>query len=484
MAVNLPLSGGARAFGDNEGSSFGAVHEAAPSNGQSTLKASDKEKIEEVIAMMPQTWLNPLVATQIWNQIGAALSLKPGQVSQDKAVGNLESSIVLAMILTFAESNTKKERTHKADPINVALQDYVERGKSTALNGELLQMIQKSPLLLNSLRAADPKMVVKAYETALQTIIPSMYDKLVTGQQAALMQAPTTATEAKKGQAAQNIAKAFLEDVQVNPGTLSHPFLSVAFAGIIGGSQVQVPILVDPKTGITVLDPSKDSIMPAGQSVISDMLSELGGSLGQEVEATLAATLSQLVSNVQVSSAYWSIPGALTLKEEAPTGDTLKASPSEAEVRSYAATIARFVLQPQFEQLARSVMLKYAPKDAISEERMQVYIATMKVMLLTNALGAMDKVLMQSVVIRAADIEGLLSGSIALDEGDFRSTLVKLVQEQFSKMPLKDQERLKVALRVYFDKNPDLASLIDPAKAFLAVTDARYFNKANLEQRT
>jgi len=500
MAINLPIGGGAKTFGDmGPASSDSAAAEAVPSNGQSTLKASDKEKIEEVIAMMPQTWLNPLLAVQIWNQIGQTLSLKQQNMTPEQKVGSIEQSIVLAMMLTFAQTNSKigaqatedrkVQEAAAQDPIKTALEEYIKKGKGTPLNGEMLQMIQQSPLLLNSLQSLDPRMVAKAYETALQTIVPHMYGELVVDRQATLDRFSGVSALSKQTEASRGVAKTYLDDVQIGGTNLTHPMLSIAFAGVIGGSSVQVPVLIDPKTRATIIDPTKDSVMPAGQGVITDMVSELGTNLAPEVQATLALSLSQLVSNVQVSSAYWSIPGALTLKAAttaASAEGAPKPPPSEAEVRSYAMTISQFVLGAQFDKLARSIILKNCPPGAIPEERLQTYVATMKVMLLTNALGAMDKVMTESVVIRAADIESLLAGTVQppLDASDFRLTLVKLVNEQFSKIGDTDQARLKDSLRVYFDKNPDLTSLIDPAKAFLAITDSSYFNKANMEQRT
>jgi hypothetical protein len=103
-------------------------------------------------------------------------------------------------------------------------------------------------------------------------------------------------------------------------------------------------------------------------------------------------------------------------------------------------------------------------------------------MLLINALGALDKALMQSVVIRADDIEGLLSGKVALEEGDFRSTLIKLINEQLNSISPKEQKLLLGAIYKYFDKNPNLDTLLDPTKAFLTLFDPTFLNRARLSQ--
>jgi hypothetical protein len=110
-------------------------------------------------------------------------------------------------------------------------------------------------------------------------------------------------------------------------------------------------------------------------------------------------------------------------------------------------------------------------------------------MLLVNALAALDKMSTGGVVIRGADICGLLNidssskQAIQLDEGDFRLTLVKLLQEQFQQLAQEEREHLFSLLIHYFDTNPKLETMIDPTKAFLAFSNPHFFRKVALAQR-
>jgi len=76
----------------------------------------------------------------------------------------------------------------------------------------------------------------------------------------------------------------------------------------------------------------------------------------------------------------------------------------------------------------------------------------------------------------------LLDGSVVLDEGDFRSTLVKLIHEQLNVLQPNDRTALLASMTRYFDTNPRLSELVDPTRAFLAVSDPSYLRQAALSQ--
>ena len=72
---------------------------ASPSEDDSTIKPSDKKLTEELAAMLPKSWIDPMFATQLWQNLDINLGLS-GILTPDRTsdFSMQQSSIVMAML--------------------------------------------------------------------------------------------------------------------------------------------------------------------------------------------------------------------------------------------------------------------------------------------------------------------------------------------------------------------------------------------------
>ena len=466
----------------------------APSGG-SSIKKSDKELIEELIAMLPKSWVDPALATQLWQNLNLNLGLA-GIATGDRmsVFSAAQSSIVLGVLSSWGKSLAAQAEALQEDiarensnPLISALRSFVRSGGrgASADSIDFVQLLRSSPTLLSSLQSAlqtvDTHLLMQAYKIAEQKIILAILDKW-TEMTAKL------ADQFKEDQWARihhtkmnsRIVESYLEDVAAGKQTLSQPELSIAMAGNVGGQSVQLGLLLDPETGKVRLNPAKESIIPVGLSPLVASFDDISPNLPPDMREALHLICAQLLINTSSASAYWNIPGAVTIASALPMDET-GSNITKASARAYAFTISGFVFRPEFEAFVTSAILKNVDKSHLPEGHLEQYITTMKVLLLTNALGAVDKTETGGVIIRGADLAALLSGTSMppLDADDHRLGLVRDINTLLATMPDKGVA-LRGELIAYFDSNPDVDAMIDPARAIMALADPRFFRHAVL----
>ena len=452
---------------------------AAPSGDGSTLKKSDKELIEELVAMLPKSWIDPTLATNLWQNIDSNLGLIADRASIFSAQ---QSSIVMAGLASWGKSldvrsealkeDIKREET---DPLIAAVKRYIKHGgqNSSIDSIDLFTMIRTAPILASSLQAIDPALFNQAFKVAEQEITQNILTRWISAVNSTTINTSISL----------NLLDDYLDDVKTGKQTLNQPVLSIVIAGVIGGSQAQVSLLIDPVTGSVSIDPTKDSLLPTGQNVMLSSLNSITGQLPSDVQAALSISMAQILTNTTNAASYFSIPGALSLAALMPP-DAEGTSITKASASSYALTISQFVLRPEFDAFIKCAILKNVPLDQIPQDKLDHFIAAIKVLLLANALAALDKVETGGVIIRAADIQTLLDGKSdpSLKPGDLRLALATDINTLLATLP-DGGKQLKSMLLSYFDTNPKVETMIDPSNAFLALSDPTFFRQVSLQQR-
>lgn len=459
----------------------GAAAENSPTGTTSTIKPSDKQKTEELASMLPKTWIDLILASTLWQNMDANLGLGGiANNSRKDCIGVTEGSILLTVLQNWVnnvEQENVENQKEADDPLLIALRNYLHKGPGemvTVDSFELLRVLRSSPLLLSALRTMDQNMLAKVYALAEQKLIISLLDMWgkAAEKNAEMRKQSSIRHDILQHELNMRILQDYVKDVANKEQALSQTVVSILVSGMFQDQAVQVPMKIDMQTGAVTLDLAKESLMPVGNSVVSDLINSFSQVFPEALKASLSAVsrdIAHIMASTTSTAAYMSIPGAVTLAA-AETHVEGSYIPKSA-ARAYAQTIAEFILDPHFDAFVMSRILKHVDLKTVPKEKLSEFVTTMKATLLANALAALDKIHTGGAVIRGADIRDLLNGTTKVEEGDFRYTLVKLINEQLNLLPERTKESVRSSMIRYFDTNPDLSTMLDPAEAFLALSD-------------
>lgn len=459
----------------------GGTPENAPSGTTSTIKPSDKQKTEELASMLPKTWIDLILASTLWQNMDTNLGLGGIATNSRKdCIGVTEGSIILTVLqnwITNVEQVNVENQEDANDPLLTALRNYLNKGPGgqiTADSFELLHILRSSPLLLSALRTMDQNVLAKVYDLAEQKLIISLLDMWVTAAEknAEVRRQSSIKHDILQHELNMRIVQDYVKDVANKEQVLSQAVISILVSGMFQDATVQVPMKIDAQSGTVTLDLARESVMPVGNTVVSELINSFSQVFPEALKAGLSAVsrdIAHIMASTTSTAAYMSIPGAVTL---AAAETHLEGSyiPKSA-ARAYAQTIAEFILDPHFDTFVMSRILKNVDLKAVPKEKLSEFVITMKATLLANALAALDKIQTGGAIIRGIDIKDLLNGNIKVEEGDFRHALVKLVNEQLNLLPERTRDSVLASMTRYFDTNPDLSTMLDPAEAFLALSD-------------
>jgi|GEM_PF-5629126 len=475
----------------------GSTSGATPTQGASSIAPAERKKIEDLLAMLP----NPLVMSSQFNTLLTQMPDLVGLGSVDSrvgATGTLENSVVMAALAKWAENiqdlATQEKKEGDKNAIEVALQRYLaDHGDETA-NLDLINILRSSPLLLSSMQNVSPDVILSAYRDAEAQFIMSVLNKWAETEAKQLQDMREEDKRdylANRGRA-QLMFEQYLHEVQTGNAPLAQPYLSFMLIGMAGSNDVQVGLQVDPKTGKAMIDPNQDSILPLGQTVVFDSAKDLGQSAPIEMKGQLqnvAFDMAQLFQNVQISAAYWAIPGALTLLG----GESVQNEKAvdSAAVRSYALAIAQFVMKPEFAKFVVGRILGGFPAGALSQDKIDKFVKTLQVTLLANALAALDKMALGVTeggklisTFNGAYFKGLIENPNMLSKDDLRYALALDIQTLLASMPTEDAKKMKQSLMTYFNTDPPISSLTDPATAFLTLFGSQLNKEVSTQQPT
>lgn len=468
---------GIYSYGVHETEGAQSAH-GIPEEAESTIRPMDKKTIEELVAMMPCPWIFPAVFAALIPQMPFLLGL--GALgSRSGPLNDSEKAIVLAALLDWTKNSGSAAQITDQNSLRQALQLFINQSGGTVSGNtmDMVSLLRNSPVLLNSLAMVDADIIARAYTKSEQQIIIAQLDRWIQtiAEQRRLAEEDETHRFRTGNDSATRTLEDYLRGVRNGVQALSQPMLSCVVTGVSGANSVEMAIKIDPTTGHAFIDPAQTSVLPMGQDVTFNAVVDMGGGLSAQVQGnvnSVAMDTAQFIQNVQITAAYWAIPSAYTLM----TAGALHTQDhfSEAAVRSYAMTLAQFTLSPEFTKFITDNFISRLPPEARTPEKIDELMAKLKTILLTNALAALDKIETGGVVIRAADIRDLLTGKVALNDSDFRSTLVKLINEQLGHLQDGPRQELLASLFTYIDSNPNVSALADPTQSILATLDPNY----------
>ncbi len=276
------------------------------------------------------------------------------------------------------------------------------------------------------------------------------------------------------------IVRDYIADISSGKQHLDQSTLSIVLAGIISGAAVQIPMIINQTTGVATLDLARDSLMPLGGASLTNTIQSLGAGLPVSIQSGLTLDLTQVMANTSAACAYWNMAAIASSGVATANASDVSATATKA----YARTLVEFVMQPNFDAFVKSRILRHIDLATTPPEKLQAFTASMKTLLLASALAALDKAETGGVIIRGADMKALLEGTVQppLAEGDMRLVLVKLIHEQLNLLPPETQNKLKTSMLAYFDTNPNMQALTDPAQSLIALFNPQFTNQTALSQ--
>jgi len=203
--------------------------------------------------------------------------------------------------------------------------------------------------------------------------------------------------------------------------------------------------------------------------------------VNDETLHAMAVSLAQVMQNVQITAAYWAIPFGLSLVSQ-DVQEPAKAL-TESSVRSYALTLEKFVMADSFRNFVATVLARSGVGGTqITNEQIDRYVTDLRIMLLSNALAAVDKMTTGGVIFRGADFRDFIEGKITVEKEDVRYSLFMNIRTLLGQLPEGEREAMITQLVDYYNTNPPVSTLIDPTKAFLSLIHPRFAESVASQQ--
>jgi hypothetical protein len=448
----------------------GAITPAGYLSALPTQGIFTKEQIEELASLLPTPYVMPAEMQVTFQRIGDLMGLMAIQSNlRTNDLSDSDHSVIMAALDAWMKSEEVRAaalqeqlRSDAQNPLALALQQYISSGGAVNINFNLLQLLQNSPILLSGLAGVDTQVQQKALDLAESALILSLLGQIMEGNE---IQAQATGGTLSPSAL---LLQGYINGVQNGTIQLSQPMLTFILTGMTGTGDVRY----------------QDTIAPQGQDVIFNLVSTSGAlypGTSQGTLDTLATNLSQLFQNIQVSASYWAIPAGLSLVSGDKSDPTQ--SLTESSVRAYALTLEKFVMGSGFYNFVAAIIACTSkPGDNISTSQIDQYVTYIRVLLLSNALAAVDKMATGGVIFNEADFTGYLDGSISVSKEDVRYSLYTNIQTLLAGLPSDERAALIAKLVNYYSTNPDISALMDTTKVFLALTHPRFAESVASQQ--
>lgn len=159
-----------------------------------------------------------------------------------------------------------------------------------------------------------------------------------------------------------------------------------------------------------------------------------------------------------------------TLAQIASESANAQNQPKDAAfAKGYAENMVALVVSPTFNSYLTAIVTRGIPEtEALSEENITETSSMLKVVLLASALGMLYK--MEAGKMTGLEFMGMLNGNIKFGKDDIRSKLITLINANLAGITtpgLKDT--VLASLQSYFDSDPHIDTLADPAKVFVGI---------------
>ncbi len=448
-----------------------------------TLSPTDKTTLEKMAEGLPIPGLPPLLITQIFANaeatVGVIERLGPkatkGQLAE--ALGTTEQAIVLDALISWLKSNPKIAAavnpegkvvaggsTGVTNPINQALQNYIsqEGALNTPLDLSSLQFLKSSAIPLAGLKIADPELLNKAYQVASGQLLISLLPDINTSN------IDERGTEQTRSQIIQKdlvdeIKKALQDGaIPLNMQTFLILWTAISLpSGTASHEQVK---------GVNQATASTSSFLQA--PIVESVLAALPQVATMNDSKDLPEMLGMLSYIYTQMAPYWAGPAAVSLLNATPGSEevTSEQKKTESAVRAFAISFGALLNDPTFDKLLTLLIKRQMP--TVSEEQLKVFIAAMKISVLTNALVALYITLLRKTQgqFRADELAQLILGP-PIDErtdlDELLKGLIKSIQTELRFIPPEKRAKFVSLLLSTYSGDMDVDSLVDPTKQFL-----------------
>lgn len=437
------------------------------------------------------------------------------------------------------ETKSAAKTNAETNPVNAALQSYITMGAglNMPLSMGSLQFLKNNAVALAGLRIADPALLNQAYEVAsgqlLLKLLPTIntsnlstdktettqtnkstentsteqarnhtiQERLVDEIRKALqdsaiplnmqtylvlwtaitmpqIQSPQHATENKTSTTTitDTVANtpAYLGlETRVKDVAANDP---VAIKNIPAATQDSPISTISPSTAALQGIVSETGVLPASPIVASVLaaLPALSTDQTQTTPPKLADELGMLSYVYSQMAPYWSGPAAVSLMAATRGGEMTEPKKLECSVRAFAIALGALLNDPTFDRLLATLIKRGAP--TVSEEQLKVFIAAMKVSILTNALVALYIVLLRKTQgqFRADELAQLILGpplDDRIDLDDLQKGIIKSIQTELRFIPPEKRAEFVNKLLSTYSQNTDINELVDPTRQFLNLCD-------------
>jgi hypothetical protein len=190
-----------------------------------------------------------------------------------------------------------------------------------------------------------------------------------------------------------------------------------------------------------VIDMYKQAVVP----VMGDMRAELG-----------------LIGALYASGLQY-----FTVAQIAAEGGAKK--PNELEfAKGYAENVVKLIGDASFNAYVMALVTQGTAKgESLSDERVKELAAMVKLVLLASALAMLYKA--EAGKMTSLEFAAMINGEIQFAQGDIRAILIALIRDQLQLLSPSIRARIWTSLLEYFDSDPKIEALGDPAKVFAGI---------------
>ncbi len=446
--------------------------------------ATDQEAARDILSLLPPPTVQPMlfsfIASDFENNFTIDRSGDPSLAS--KTFGDVESAVVLSGLSSWGQNlalqdqlSTEDVKSKATNPLEIALERYIKTGSDSPNTLDSLSNFKDAPLSTALMRTANPALLISAFEIAQQRLVIDMLDKWIEAEAERADQArrDDRIRREKKPSPLQEIISGYVDEVKKGTVDLSQPAISLLIVSLTSATLAVTSTQQVGSIGLVTTNMIDDSIQAA---VIPPM--------PQDMRDVLSLMAQGMVSISQV----WALPVTFAfLKGKERTEKEV----DQASARAYTATLISFLNSETFSKFISSRIDFLTQKYGLTEAQGRVIDATVRIALIVSSLALLYR--MEVGALSGAELKLLMTVDQNTPEGkklyDLLTPYMKLAIDtlyvELSKLPEEARNKLIDILCMYYDKSPDVKTMMDPTKAFLALwkPDTRATSSEALEQK-
>lgn len=217
--------------------------------------------------------------------------------------------------------------------------------------------------------------------------------------------------------------------------------MGLMLTGVMGMQHVMMPTIDAASIGINpIADMSAAAMLPK----LGDMRAELG-----------------LIGAIYAAGIQY-----FTVAQLATESTNKSTSPKPGDfAKGFAENVISLLGNAEFNHYLLAIVTQTTQKnEKLTPEKQQELVSTVKLVLLSSALAMLYKV--EAGKMTSIEFAAMVKGEITFEKGSLQHTLVGLIRNMLDNMSPKMRELVTLSLLEYFDKDPAIENLANPAKVF------------------